>query len=108
MNEKLLHILFLPAWYPYDEDPMSGLFVQNHARAVSKFQKITVVHAQAKKEQPDKFRLDVSETFILRKMSICAELATMILTKKKNNHSNIYLYRISLFHNQTLLFLDKH
>ncbi len=59
MNEKPLHILFLPAWYPYDDDPMSGLFVQNHARAVSKFQKVTVIHAQAKEEQPDKFRLEV-------------------------------------------------
>ena len=61
MQEKPLHILFLPAWYPYDDDPMSGLFVQNHARAAAKFQRVTVVHAQAKDELIGKFRLEVSE-----------------------------------------------
>ncbi len=61
MNNKKLHILFLPAWYPFDDDSMSGLFVQNHARAVARFQKVTVIHAQAKENLSEKFRLDVSE-----------------------------------------------
>ncbi len=61
MNQSGLHILFLPAWYPYDDDPMSGLFVQNHARAVAKFQKVTIVHAQPQENITGKFRMEVSE-----------------------------------------------
>lgn len=46
MTEKKRHILFLPAWYPDRNDPMNGLFVQNHAKSVNKFQQVTVVFAQ--------------------------------------------------------------
>jgi len=61
MNKKRLHVLFLPAWYPYDDDPMSGLFVQNHARAIAQFQKVTVVHAEAKQSLSEKLQLSVTE-----------------------------------------------
>jgi len=61
MNKKRLHVLFLPAWYPYDDDPMDGLFIKNHARAIAPFQKITVVHAVEKHGISGKQQLSVTE-----------------------------------------------
>lgn len=37
------HILWLPAWYPNTLAPYDGDFIQRHARAVSLFNKITVI-----------------------------------------------------------------
>ena len=38
-----LNVLFLPAWYPNRYDSMIGLFVQRHAKAVSKFANVNVL-----------------------------------------------------------------
>ncbi|HIE15366.1 MAG TPA: glycosyltransferase family 4 protein [Bacteroidales bacterium] len=45
MNQYSKHILFLPAWYPHKNDSMTGLFVKNHAKAISLYHKVTVIHA---------------------------------------------------------------
>lgn len=34
-DEKRLKILFLPAWYPSEVNPIDGIFVQEHAKAAS-------------------------------------------------------------------------
>ncbi|MCI2229788.1 glycosyltransferase family 4 protein [Polaribacter sp. MSW13] len=39
-----LHILFLCGWYPSRVFPTNGDFIQRHAEAVSKQQKVTVLH----------------------------------------------------------------
>ncbi|MBA2249855.1 MAG: glycosyltransferase [Chitinophagaceae bacterium] len=41
MNKK---ILWLASWYPNELSPYEGDFIQRHARAVSIFQEITVIH----------------------------------------------------------------
>ncbi len=33
--EKRLKILFFPAWYPSEVNPISGIFIREHARAAS-------------------------------------------------------------------------
>ena len=42
-SEQKLNVLFLPAWYPNRTDSMIGLFVQRHAKAVSKFINLSVL-----------------------------------------------------------------
>lgn len=42
------HILLLPAWYPSEEDPMFGLFVQNYAAMLSSEYKVTVLFYNSK------------------------------------------------------------
>jgi glycosyltransferase involved in cell wall biosynthesis len=37
-------ILWLASWYPNDKQPVTGDFIQRHAKAVSLFRKITVIH----------------------------------------------------------------
>lgn len=44
MNTKKLHILFLPRWYPHRYDPMFGLFVARHAKAVAKNADVSVLY----------------------------------------------------------------
>ena len=40
----MLHILFLTHWYPSRRNPVEGIFVQEHAIAVSMHHKVTVIH----------------------------------------------------------------
>ena len=47
MDPVKRHILFLARWYPNREDPMSGLFVRNHAVAVSQFNNVSVLYVHA-------------------------------------------------------------
>jgi glycosyltransferase involved in cell wall biosynthesis len=42
-----LKILFLPAWYPSDADPVAGVFVREHAKAAALYNDIVVVYASA-------------------------------------------------------------
>jgi len=46
MTEKRrLKILFLPAWYPTKENPVVGIFVKEHAKAVSLDNDLVVIYA---------------------------------------------------------------
>jgi L-malate glycosyltransferase len=38
-----MHVLILPAWYPSPEDPVSGSFVRDQARAVARHHDVTVL-----------------------------------------------------------------
>jgi len=46
MKTKSKHILFLPRWYPHQQDPMFGLFVKKHAEAVAQFNRVSVLYVQ--------------------------------------------------------------
>lgn len=43
LSHKRIKSLFLPAWYPWPGDTMSGLFVHYHAVAVSQFADVAVI-----------------------------------------------------------------
>src|ERR1041385_7463703 len=53
MPEKPLHILFLASWYPNRNFPALGNFIQQHARAASGRNIISVVYASAEKNIPE-------------------------------------------------------
>lgn len=38
-----MRVLFLPSWYPTDDDPVSGTFVREHARAVGLYHDVVVL-----------------------------------------------------------------
>lgn len=40
-----LKILFLPAWYPSETNPVAGVFIKEHARAASLYNDIVVLYA---------------------------------------------------------------
>lgn len=42
----MINALWLTSWYPNELDKMNGDFIQRHARAVSLFANVTVIHAE--------------------------------------------------------------
>jgi len=43
-KNKRLKILFLPTWYPSEEKPVAGIFIQEHAKAVSLYNEVLVLY----------------------------------------------------------------
>lgn len=39
-----MHILFIAGWWPTKESPINGTFIQEHAMAIAKYAKVTVVY----------------------------------------------------------------
>lgn len=49
-----MRVLFLTAWYPSKYNPVAGIFVREHAKAVSLFNEVVVLYVQAAQEKQDK------------------------------------------------------
>lgn len=60
MESKHLKILFLAAWYPNRMDSMLGLFVKQHAIAVSSFAKVTVVSVISNSQHKDIYQVETN------------------------------------------------
>jgi len=41
-----LKVLFIPAWYPSEDNPVNGIFVREHAKAVSLYDDVVVLYSQ--------------------------------------------------------------
>lgn len=39
-----MNVLFLTHWYPTQDSPISGIFIREHARAISQYHKVFIVH----------------------------------------------------------------
>lgn len=48
-----MKVFFLPRWFPIAEDPLWGLFVLRHARAVARFAEVYVIYVD-KSDNPDR------------------------------------------------------
>jgi len=46
-EKKNLKILFLPTWYPSDQNPVLGIFIKEYAWAVSLYNEVIVLYSQA-------------------------------------------------------------
>lgn len=44
-RQNRLKVLFLPAWYPSEVNPVAGVFVREHARAASTYSDVVVLYA---------------------------------------------------------------
>ena len=40
----MTHVLFVAAWWPSEEEPLNGIFIREHALAISNFAKVTVIY----------------------------------------------------------------
>ncbi len=56
MSIQRLKVLFLPAWYPSEDSPVTGIFVREHARAAHLYADVVVIHAYLD-PSPDNRRL---------------------------------------------------
>lgn len=45
-ERRKLRVLFLPAWYPTEENPVAGIFIKEHAKAVSLYNDVIVLYSE--------------------------------------------------------------
>lgn len=45
ISQRRLKVLFIPAWYPSEVNPVAGIFVKEHAKAASLYNDIVVLYA---------------------------------------------------------------
>jgi len=45
-NKDRLKILFIPAWYPSKQNSVAGIFIKEHAKAVSLFNEVVVLYSE--------------------------------------------------------------
>lgn len=81
-------VLFLSAWYPTRIDPMPGLFVQQHAKAISDTWDVSVIHCIAQENVKKNYEVDVSYEFNL--------LTVRVYYKKVNDKIPFYRELIKL------------
>lgn len=53
-KRKRLKILFLPAWYPSKKNPVAGIFIKEHAKAVSLYNEVIVLYNEGRDEDSNK------------------------------------------------------
>ena len=50
-EKKRLKVLFLPAWYPSKKNPVAGIFIKEHAKAVSLYNDVVVLYSEGYDEK---------------------------------------------------------
>lgn len=53
----MMHVLFLPKWYPNEYDPFDGNFIENHAHAIKLKAKVSVIFVHSEKATNSKYRI---------------------------------------------------
>ncbi len=48
-------------WYPYQQDPQFGVFIQKHAQAIAIESRVTVLYAHSFANQPETYKFEVSQ-----------------------------------------------
>lgn len=61
MPKDVRKVLFLPKWYPDKYDLQFGVFLQKHAKAVSRYAKVAVLYVTPDEKQQEKFIVDKTE-----------------------------------------------
>jgi glycosyltransferase involved in cell wall biosynthesis len=59
--QQRLRVLFLPSWYPAEDNPVSGLYIREHARAAFLYNDIVVLYAYADENLPPWSRFRATE-----------------------------------------------
>lgn len=63
MSKSQPDILFLPKWYPHEQDPFDGNFIENHAHAIKRIcdLKVAFVHSERKKPGQEDYRFEKND-----------------------------------------------
>ena len=51
------YVLFLPKWYPNDEDPQLGVFIRKQAKAVAELMHVVVIYVQKKDQLHEVYKV---------------------------------------------------
>jgi len=91
MTEKKIRVLFIPSWYPTRENPVSGIFIERQAIAVSKYCDVAVLHVNLCNE--NQINISHDKGF----------LEVIVNKKKKNKILNIINYIMGHFQGYTII-----
>lgn len=85
-NKKELSILFLASWYPSDQDPVSGIFIQRHAEAVARFSNVIILFIRYDETIKHRELMHTYENGIHTfRMNIPVDLKSFIVTRNIKN-----------------------
>jgi glycosyltransferase involved in cell wall biosynthesis len=42
----MAHVLFITHWYPAEDNPVNGVFIREHARAIALYHQVSIIHIQ--------------------------------------------------------------
>jgi glycosyltransferase involved in cell wall biosynthesis len=74
-----MHILFIAGWWPTKQAPINGVFIQEHAMAISKYAKVTVVYLNAVEKSVSWTDFPSSATIDTQKIDDNLEILTIDL-----------------------------
>ncbi|MCB0803327.1 MAG: glycosyltransferase [Flavobacteriales bacterium] len=57
----MMHVLFLPKWYPNEYDPFDGNFIENHAHAIKRKVNVSVLFVHSEANCPTTYRFEKRE-----------------------------------------------
>lgn len=86
--EQRPNILFLSSWYPGRVNPFNGNFVQRHAKAVSEFCNVTVLHACSDPGLEKKYEIDSRDN---------NDIHEVIVYYRKINHNIPFLSQLQKY-----------
>lgn len=87
-------ILFIASWYPTTEDPTHGVFIQNHAKALSQYTPVVVVYAYST-HHPTNGEIHINTN---------GNLTELILPYPKSKFELPFLKQYSQFNNYKLAY----
>ncbi len=95
MSTPTLNILFLPKWYPFAGDPFDGNFVENHAHAIKRICRLTVlfVHSE-EREGSELYRFEEKDNEGIRELRVYFKKATSPFSLV-NKLINIQRYKVA-------------
>ncbi len=91
MTEKKIRVLFVPSWYPTKENPVSGIFIERQAMAVSKYCDLAVLHVNLCNE--NQINISHDKGF----------LEVIVNKKRKNKILNLIYYIMGHFQGYNII-----
>ncbi len=85
------HILFLPRWYPDENDPQNAVFIQKHAKAVALKHKVSLIYVYPVPDLNRNFEISSSHESLLEEIRIRYRPSSIPLIGKL---INLILYTI--------------
>lgn len=93
MHDLQKHILILPKWYPHNEDPQNGSFIQSFAKAMAECHEVTVIFPEpVDKAEPVKAHYQ-SQLLEIKVPYVQSKVPVMALRKGLN----FWNYRNAMF-----------
>jgi glycosyltransferase involved in cell wall biosynthesis len=87
----MLHILFLPSWYPNHKNDLDGNFIQNHARAAAIHHNVSVLFVTSIPDLNENFKIEKKKSSNLTELYVYYKDSSFIIIKLYRILKSYYL-----------------